>query len=102
MLGIDPDFMCHKLAILPQARPVTQRKRKLEEERRSAMELEVSQLTRVGFIREIACTTWSANVVMVKKSNDKWQMYVEYTDLNKACQRTLTHSRILIGWSIVC
>lgn len=29
MLGIDPDFMCHKLAILPQAKPIVQRKRKL-------------------------------------------------------------------------
>jgi len=27
---------------------------------------------------------WFANVVMVKKSNDKWQMCVKFTNLNKA------------------
>jgi len=53
MSGIDLDFMCHKLALLPQAKPIAQRKRKLEEERQVAVELEISQLTRAGFVREI-------------------------------------------------
>jgi len=44
-------------------------------------------LTRVGFIREVVYTTWLANVVMVKKSNGKWRMCVDYIDLNKACQK---------------
>ena len=26
---------------------------------------------------------WLANVVMVKKANDKWRMCVDFTDLNK-------------------
>ena len=29
--------------------------------------------------------TWLANVVMVKKSNGKWRICVDYTDLNNAC-----------------
>lgn len=49
----------------------------------------MSQLTRVGFIREVTYTTWLANVVMVKKSNDKWWMYVDYTNLNKACPKDM-------------
>nr|KYP61307.1 Retrovirus-related Pol polyprotein from transposon 17.6 [Cajanus cajan] len=40
-----------------------------------------------GFIREIQYTTWLANVVMVKKSNGKWRMCTDYTDLNKACPK---------------
>jgi len=28
---------------------------------------------------------WLANVVMVKKENGKWRLYVDFTDLNKAC-----------------
>nr|KYP44616.1 Retrovirus-related Pol polyprotein from transposon 17.6 [Cajanus cajan] len=40
-----------------------------------------------GFIREIQYTTWLANVVMVKKSNDKWRMCTNYTDPNKACPK---------------
>lgn len=30
---------------------------------------------------------WLANVVMVKKKNDKWKMCVDFTDLNKACPK---------------
>ena len=28
-----------------------------------------------------------ANVVMVKKTNGKWRMCVDFTDLNKACPK---------------
>ena len=41
----------------------------------------------VGFIEEAHYTTWLSNVVLVKKANNKWQMCVDYTDLNKACPR---------------
>jgi len=85
MPGIDPGFMCHKLVLLPETTLVSQRKRKLGEERRATVEVEVSQLASAGFIRELVYTTWLANVVMVKKSNSKWRMCVDYTDLNKAC-----------------
>jgi hypothetical protein len=30
---------------------------------------------------------WLANVMMVKKANNKWQMCVDFTDLNKACPK---------------
>ena len=30
---------------------------------------------------------WLANVVLVKKSNRKWRMCTDYTDLNKACPK---------------
>ena len=30
---------------------------------------------------------WLANVVMVKKANGKWRMYVDFTDLNRACPK---------------
>lgn len=40
-----------------------------------------------GFIREADYTTWLANVVLVKKSNGKWWMCTDYTDLNKACPK---------------
>jgi len=87
MPGINPDFMCHRLALLPQAKLVAQGKRKMGEERRTAVKSEVSQLTNVGFIREVIYTTWLVNVVMVKKASGKWQMCVDYTDFNKACPK---------------
>ena len=50
-----------------------------------AISNEVEKLIIVGFIREVYYFDWLANVVMVKKSNGKWRICVDFTDLNKAC-----------------
>ena len=39
----------------------------------------------VGYIKEVNYPDWLSNVVMVKKSNEKWNMCMDFTDLNKAC-----------------
>ena len=41
----------------------------------------------VDFIREVFYPDWLVNVVMVKKSNGKWRMCVDFTDMNKACPK---------------
>jgi len=46
---------------------------------------EVDKLLAIGFIREVYYPEWLANVVMVKKSNGKWKMCVDFIDLNQAC-----------------
>ena len=48
---------------------------------------EVCKLQDVEFIREVYYLDWLANVVMVKKANEKWKMCVEFTDLNKVCPK---------------
>ena len=48
---------------------------------------EVENLLEAGFIREVFYPDWLANMVMVKKSNGKWRMCVDFTDLNKACPK---------------
>src|SRR3954464_6001539 len=52
-----------------------------------AAEEEVEKLLQAGFIQEITYPEWLANVVLVKKSNGKWRMCVDFTDLNKACPK---------------
>jgi len=37
MPGIDPDFLCHRLTMDPQVRPIRQRRRKFNEEKRQAI-----------------------------------------------------------------
>lgn len=49
----------------------------------------VGNLIVACFVKEIVCTTWLPNVVLVKKSNEKWRICVDYTDLNKACPKNL-------------
>nr|KYP73559.1 Transposon Ty3-I Gag-Pol polyprotein [Cajanus cajan] len=87
MPGIDPEFLFHKLSISREARPIAQRRRKAEEERKAAIEAEVAKLLDARFIREVHYTTWLANVFMVQKPSGKWRMCTDYTNLNKACPK---------------
>nr|KYP39222.1 Transposon Ty3-I Gag-Pol polyprotein [Cajanus cajan] len=87
MPGIDANFICHRLAIHKEAKPVAQRKRKVGGERWDAVIIETQKLLDAGFIREVRYTTWLANLVLVKKSSGKWRMCVDYTDLNRACPK---------------
>ncbi|XP_057520889.1 uncharacterized protein LOC130801138 [Amaranthus tricolor] len=56
-------------------------------ERIEAAREEVEKLLKARFIKECKYSDWLSNVVLVKKSNDKWRMCVDFTDLNKACPK---------------
>nr|POF16973.1 transposon ty3-g gag-pol polyprotein [Quercus suber] len=85
MLGISPEIIQHKLNVDPKKKPVKQRRRVFAPERDRAITDEVNKLLTAGFIREVYYPDWLANVVLVKKSNGKWRMYVDFMDLNKTC-----------------
>ncbi|MCI41489.1 gag-pol polyprotein, partial [Trifolium medium] len=87
MPGINESVITHKLSISPNIKPIAQRKRKIGEGRRAAITEEVAKLKEAEFIEEIKYPSWLANVVMVKKANEKWRMCVDFTDLNKACPK---------------
>ena len=80
MPRIDPEFIRHRLATFPSVRPIAQKRRKMSPNR--AMEVQ-----RQVHIREVIYLAWLSNVVMVKKSNGKWRMCVDNTDVNKACRK---------------
>ena len=48
---------------------------------------EVNKLLATNFIREVYYPKWLANVVIVKKANEKWRMCVDFIDLNQACPK---------------
>ncbi|XP_072056333.1 uncharacterized protein [Arachis hypogaea] len=84
MPGIDPSIITHKLAINPAARPIAQKKRNLGTEKRLASMAEAKKLIDANFIREIRFTTWLANIVMVKKHNGKWRIFMDaYSGYNQ-------------------
>jgi len=87
MPGIDPSVIVHKLNVDPNYHPVKQRRRAFAAERNTAVAEEVKKLLKARFIREVDYPEWLANVVLVKKSNGKWRMCVDFTDLNKACPK---------------
>lgn len=57
------------------------------QERDRAIAEEVGKLQEAGFIREVYYPDWLANMMMVKKGNEKWRMCVDFMDLNKACPK---------------
>ncbi|GAU41894.1 hypothetical protein TSUD_170050 [Trifolium subterraneum] len=91
MPGIDPEVACHQLTIDPRASAVVQRRRKQSPEKAEAARKAVKDLLEANFIAEAQYTTWLSNVVLVKKSNGKWRMCVDYTDLNRACPKDAYH-----------
>ena len=84
MPGLDLEVSCHQLAVDPAARAVVQHKCSQSPEKVEAAE---KDLLEANFISEARYTTWLSNIVLVKKSNGKWRMCVDYTNLNRACPK---------------
>ncbi|GAU50049.1 hypothetical protein TSUD_408450 [Trifolium subterraneum] len=74
---------CHQLTVDEAASVVVQHRRMQSPEKMEATEKAVKDLLEAHFISEAKYTTWLSNVVLVKKSNGKWRMCVDYTDLNR-------------------
>ncbi|RDX92621.1 hypothetical protein CR513_25221, partial [Mucuna pruriens] len=87
MSGIDLDFLCHHLSITLGACPVSQKKRRLEEEKKRAIKAKIAKLLQARFIWEVRYPSWLSNVLMVKKSSGKWRICTDYIDLNRACPK---------------
>ena len=87
MGGIDPTVITHKLHTNPSFKPVKKKRRSFAPERQKAINEEVGKLLQAGAIREVEYPEWLANVVLVKKANSKWQLCIDFTDINKACPK---------------
>ena len=82
MGGIDPVIITHKLNTNPSFKPVKKKRSSFAPERQKAINEEVDKLLQAGAIREVEYPEWLANVVLVKKANDKWRCCIDFTDIN--------------------
>ena len=87
MGGIDPAIITHRLNVSPSFKLVKQKRRSFALERQKAINEEVGKLLQAGAIREVEYPEWLANVVLVKKVNDKWRLCIDFTDVNRACPK---------------
>ena len=86
-LVVDPNFICHHLNVSPAVTPKKQPRRRPSKEHADAVREEVMKLKKEGAIKEVFYPEWLANTVVVKKKSGKWQVYMDFTDLNKACPK---------------
>ena len=64
-------------------------------ERKKAINEDFGKLLQAGAIKEVEYPEWLANVVLVKKANGKWRLCIDFTDVNKACQKIVSLCRDL-------
>ena len=81
---MDRSIIEHALNVDPSVRPRKQKLRRMSEDKAEGAKAKVKRLLTTKVIREVAYPKWLANTVMVKKSNGKWRMCIDFTDLNKS------------------
>ncbi|GJV53187.1 hypothetical protein Tco_1448928 [Tanacetum coccineum] len=89
----------HQLNIREGYSPVRQKKRGQAPERVKAIQAKVQKIVATEIMREVYYHDWLSNPVMVKKLDGSWRMYVDLTDLNKACPQDC-YPLLEIDWKI--
>lgn len=87
MPGIHPLIASHRLNILSSLRPIYQKVRRFHPDRQKVIQDEVDKLLAARFIQEVEYPDWLANMVVVPKKWGKWQVCVDYTNLNDMCPK---------------
>jgi hypothetical protein len=89
MLRIPREVIENHLKIYPDTRPVQQMPQKQSIEWQNFIREEIKKLLDANFIWEVHHPRWLANPVVVPKANEKLQMCIYYTSINKACPKII-------------
>ena len=84
---VDPEFIYHHLNVNLLIAPKKQPPRRPSKEHVETVRKKVARLKQAGAIKEVFYPEWLANTVVVKKKSGKWQVCVDFIDLNKACPK---------------
>ena len=84
MKGLDPQYNQHQIHLLHDARPVSQRRYRMNPNYLAKLNEEIDKLLRVGFIRPVKRATWLSPIVVVPKKNRKILVSIDYRKLNAA------------------
>ena len=96
MLRISPEVISHKLEIYPKSKPIRQKVRRLNSDRKQIVQLEISRLLDVGFIWEVYYLDWLVNVVVVPKKGDKWRVWLTLMTWMRHAQKIFSLYHTLI------
>lgn len=69
----------------PTTKVVRQKPRRFTPDHQDIIKEEVGKLLQPSFICKVHYPKWLANMVLIRKNNGKWEMCIDYINLNKAC-----------------
>ena len=84
MRGLDPQLYQHQIHLSTDAKPVAQRRYRMNPNYAAKVKEEIDKLLRIGFIRLVKQATWLSPIVVVPKKNGKIRVCVDYRKLNAA------------------
>lgn len=87
MKDIDPQLCTHHIFTENDAFPNRQHQRRLNLHLKDIVKEELQNLLDVNFIYPILDSKWVSPLVVFPKKNEKWQICVDYKELNKATQK---------------
>ena len=95
MKGLDPQYYQHQIHLLPDTRPVQQRRYRMNPNYAAKFKEEIDKLLHVGFIRPVKWATWLSPIVVLPKKNGKIKVCVDYRNSTRPRSRmvSLCHSR---------
>ena len=100
MPGLDPSIVQHHLPLVPHARPVKKKLRRLHHRWSLQVKEEIQKQLSVDFISMVQYPEWLANVVPVPKKDGKVRVCVDFRNLNKASPKDdfpLPHIDMLVN-----
>ena len=78
MKGLDPKFYQHQINLATDAKPVQQRRYRMNPNYVAHVKEEMDKLLKIGFIRPIKQATWLSPIIVVTKKNGKIRVYVDF------------------------
>lgn len=87
MPSLEPTLVAHALNVDPIVWPVKLHRHVFHPEVEEQIIVEAHKLLVASFIKSIDWPKWLANIVPVKKKDNKIRCYVDFRDLNKACPK---------------
>jgi hypothetical protein len=84
MPGLDKSIIEHRLPLKKGFRPSQQRVRQMRTEVLEEVKKEIEKMLEAGFIRPCKYAEWISGIVPVQKKDGRWQVCVDFRDLNRA------------------
>jgi hypothetical protein len=84
MPGLDKSIIEHRLPLKKGFRPFQQRVRQMRTEVLEEVKKEIEKMLEAGFIRPCKYAEWISGIVPVQKKDGRWQVCVDFRDLNRA------------------